>query len=317
MIARLTALMSPGKLRARHVNLIFHRVLPVADPLLPDEPDHAWFARLIAMLARRYNVLSLAEAIDAAAQATLPRASLSITFDDGYADNYTEALPILREHGVPATFFIATGYLDGGRMWNDSVIETVRQLADGEHDLSEFAMGVVVICGMDTRRQLVSRLLAAWKHLPAMQRQQRVDAFSERAQNLPSRLMMTRAQLRDLADQPGMEIGAHTRSHPILAAQDPAAAYADIVTGRDDLREILGSTPRLFAYPNGKPGRDYGPEHAAMVRKLGFRAAVATRWGAMTSTTDPFNIPRFTPWRRNLTRFSIDLLRCRYGLIRD
>ncbi len=96
--------------------LIFHRVTPEADPLFPNEMQARRFEVLCAMLARDYQVLTLARAVRLRQQARLPPRALVITFDDGYADNATHALPILQRHGLAATFFVSTGFLDGGRM---------------------------------------------------------------------------------------------------------------------------------------------------------------------------------------------------------
>src|SRR5438067_12205090 len=94
--------------------LIFHRVTPAADPLLPDIPDAAAFERVVRLLVEHFNVIPLSEAAARLLRASLPPRALCITFDDGYADNHDVALPILARHGVTATFFIATGFLGGG-----------------------------------------------------------------------------------------------------------------------------------------------------------------------------------------------------------
>ena len=73
-----------------------------------------------------FNVISLADGVAGLKRGCLPPRALSITFDDGYRDNHDIALPILLQLGLPATFFVATGFLDGGRMFNDTVIEAVR-----------------------------------------------------------------------------------------------------------------------------------------------------------------------------------------------
>ena len=112
---------------------------------------------------------------------------------------------------------------------------------------------------------------------------------------------------------PQVTNGGHTRTHPILATLPEAAALAEIQNGKSDLEDKLQRELTLFAYPNGKYGRDYREEHAALARRIGFRAAVATDWGTLDTATDPFAIPRFTPWHRNLIRFSVDLARCHYG----
>jgi len=131
VIGSLTRLLSPGARRGRHQTLLFHRVLSEADPLLADDPERKSFEGLMRYLRHHFSIIPLREAIQRSLENSLPRASLSITFDDGYADNVEVALPILQRLGLQATFFIATDYLNGGRMWNDTVIETVRALPLG------------------------------------------------------------------------------------------------------------------------------------------------------------------------------------------
>lgn len=301
--------------RARHHTLIFHRVLATPDPMSPDEPTAPWFDRLSAMLAANFEVIPLAEAVRRADAGTLAGRSVSITFDDGYADNFSVALPILRRHGLPATFFVASGFIDGGRMWNDSIIETMRRLNDGRHEVDLPDEGLFELSDWDSRRRAAAATIGAWKHLPPAERQARVDELASRVSNLPRDLMMTKQQLQSLAGSPGVSIGGHTRSHPILAALSREQARAEIEGGKADLEGMLQQELTLFAYPNGRHGRDYRDEHAELVRKAGFAAAVATDWGALDPSTDRYAIPRFTPWHRDLRRFSLDLARCHYGLI--
>src|SRR5690349_3407201 len=85
--------------------LIFHRVLPQADALLPDLPDAGTFERLVALLMERCAVLPLHDAISRLRRGALPNGAVAITFDDGYADNHDIAAPILRRYGGSATFF--------------------------------------------------------------------------------------------------------------------------------------------------------------------------------------------------------------------
>ncbi|MCU0943281.1 MAG: polysaccharide deacetylase family protein, partial [Hydrogenophaga sp.] len=116
--------MSPGGASARLSVLIFHRVLAQPDPLFPGVPDVRRFDEVCRWLARWFRVMPLDEAVRALKRGNLPARAAAITFDDGYADNHDQALPVLRAHGLPATFFVATGFLDGGRMWNDTLIES-------------------------------------------------------------------------------------------------------------------------------------------------------------------------------------------------
>ncbi len=120
--------------------------------------------------------------------------------------------------------------------------------------------------------------------------------------------MMREEQVREL-HAAGMEIGAHTVTHPILLNTAPDAARREIVESGRRLAEIVRQPIRLFAYPNGKPGVDYGPEHVAMVRDAGYAAAVSTGWGVATAQSDRFQLPRFTPWDRTPGRFALRLIR--------
>src|SRR5581483_9499448 len=87
-------------------------------------------------IASQFTPLALDEALSRMRSGSLPARALAVTFDDGYADNAVAALPILARYGVPATFFIATDFVGGGRMWNDTVIEAVRALPASVRDLS-------------------------------------------------------------------------------------------------------------------------------------------------------------------------------------
>jgi peptidoglycan/xylan/chitin deacetylase (PgdA/CDA1 family) len=302
---------SPAGPRGRLSTLIFHRVLPAPDPLFPGELDAAAFDRVCGWLREWFNVIPLDEASGRLRDGTLPARALAITFDDGYADNHDVALPILRRHGLPATFFIATGYLDGRRMWNDTVIEAVRRSPHSELDLSgvnALKLPRLPVATPAQKSAAIEAVIGRAKYLEPEQRQAAVEAVAASAgAELPADLMMTSDQVRALR-RAGMLIGAHTQTHPILARLAPAQARVEISEGKRDLENLLGEPVRLFAYPNGKPGQDYTPEHPAMVRDAGFDAAVSTAWGAAHSGSAAFELPRFTPWDRTRLRFGLRML---------
>ncbi|MDX9740794.1 MAG: polysaccharide deacetylase family protein [Gammaproteobacteria bacterium] len=309
VLAPLLSLLSPAGTKARLSILIYHRVLPEPDPLLSGDPDAASFRMQMRLLARSFNPLPLAEAVDRLRAGTLPARAACVTFDDGYADNVTQALPILREEGVPATFFIATGYLDGGRMFNDTLIETVRRLPEGEHDLRFAGLGLRRIGSVNDRAALIRDLVARCKYFDARERHEWAERFAGTLGIAPPNdLMMSTTQLRELS-QSGMEIGGHTVNHPILARCQAEEARREMRQGKEALERLLNRPVRLFAYPNGRPGKDYLPEHAAMARELGFSAAVSTSWGSASGISDPYQLPRFTPWDRGEFRFGLRLAR--------
>ncbi len=305
--------LSPAGQGGRLSIFIFHRVLERADALLPDEPDAERFDRIAGFIARHFRVLPLAYAAACLADGRLPAAAACITFDDGYADNLTVAAPILRHHGMTATFFVASGYIDGGRMWNDTVIEALRAAPAGEYDARDLGLGAYAIDDAASRVRAYGDLLEKLKYLDPALRAECAEELGRRAV-LPRRseLMMTSAQVVELRDH-GMEIGAHTISHPILSAVDATTAAAEIVGGRDQLADWLGRPPEVFAYPNGLPGTDYTGRDIDIVRRAGFKCAVSTARGAAGRAADPFQLPRFTPWDRTLPRFA---LRCADTLLR-
>jgi peptidoglycan/xylan/chitin deacetylase (PgdA/CDA1 family) len=89
---------------------------------------------------------------------------------------------------------------------------------------------------------------------------------------------------------------------------DEVEARVEIVEGKRQLEEITGAPVTLFAYPNGKPGRDYGPRDMELVKKAGFASAVSTISGVANRGSDLFQLPRFGPWDRNPRRLAVRLL---------
>ena len=303
---------SPAGARARLSILIFHRVRETRDALVPGEVTRDEFDAICAWLKAWFTVLPLADAVRRLQDAGLPARALAITFDDGYADNHDVALPVLRRHGLVATFFVATGFLDGGRMWNDSVIEAVRHAPQTGIDLDGTAAATLgrLPCGsVDERRASLVRAIDAAKYLAQPERDAWVEAIVRRCGvPLPDDLMMSSAQVQAL-HAAGMEIGAHTVTHPILARLEPAQMAREIGDGRAALERIVGERIGLFAYPNGRPDVDYRADAVALVREMGFDAAVSTAWGFSDRASDLFQLRRFTPWDRSRLRFGARLFR--------
>ena len=303
------SLLSPSGPNARLSILIYHRVLPEIDVIFPSEVTTERFDQQMSQLRRTFNVLPLAEAVTRLKAGTLPVRAACITFDDGYADNLTLALPILQKHGLHATFFIAPHYLNGGRMFNDTVIEAIRTSRAEAIDLLALGLGQHEIGSPQAKRAAINNILPQVKYLPLDEREEKVAELASIVSDapLPNDLMMTTEQLKTL-HAAGMEIGGHTARHPILAGLDDTAALKEIADGKEILEVMLGERIRLFAYPNGKPGIDYLPKQAAIISKLGFDAALSTQAGTATRASDPFQLPRFTPWHSNAGRFVPALL---------
>jgi peptidoglycan/xylan/chitin deacetylase (PgdA/CDA1 family) len=288
--------------------LIYHRVLSRPDPLLPDEPDATQFAAQLDLIGRLFNVLPLGEAVRRLRDGHLPPRAVCITFDDGYANNCDVALPVLKSRGMPATVFVAPGFLDGGRMFNDTVIEAVRR-ANDELDLTSEGFGRYELPDDAARVRAIATILPILKYLPQAERVRRTAAIADRVgAELPDDLMMTEEQVRRL-HRDGIAIGAHTMNHPILANVDEATARREIVESKARLMDMIDAPVTTFAYPNGGPTRDYTARDVVLAREAGFDLAVSTAWGAATPAADPLQIPRIAPWDRTALRFGMRMVR--------
>lgn len=298
----------------------FHRVPERADPLLPLEPEARMFDRLLGWISTQFRVLDPLEACERLYDGTLPARPAVLSFDDGYRDNYTVALPILKRYRVRATFFVATGYLNGEMMFNDRVIEAVRRCA-GDHlclDVASREAGHrspaierLPLRNDVERRVAIDRILRTIKHLEPELRLERVRALEHEA-NVVDRErttpMMMNAEQVSILHCEGMQIGGHTRSHPILVKLGDEEARAEIEGGLSDLAAITGERPRLFAYPNGRRGSDFDERHIRMAEACGVRFSFTTHPGAATRSSSRQELPRFTPWDRSPLQFGVRAL---------
>lgn len=196
-------------------------------------------------------------------------------------------------------------------MWNDTVIESIRQATHTVLDLRDLPgadLGQHVLGSQAERRAAVGTILRKAMYLAPGLREEVVQALALRAAaRLPANLMMSSAQVRQL-HLAGMQVGAHTVTHPILANLDAASAAREIAGSRRFLEDLLGARVGLFAYPSGRPGRDYSAESVEVARAQGFDAAVTTAWGAAGGASDLHQLPRFTPWDRSRLRFAARML---------
>lgn len=312
MVRPLLSLASPRGRSGRLSVLVLHRVLPGPDPLYPEAIDAARFRQMCHWLLSLFMVLPLDVAVQRMREGSLPERALAITFDDGYADNCEVAMPILQSLGMPATVFVTTGFLNGGCMWNDIVIESFRRTSYDSANLDDLlpepGLKTLRLAAPMDRRGALESVINAVKYLVAGQRLAVVNRIAERlGVTLPSNLMMTSAQVLALR-KGGLQVGAHTVSHPILTTLSTDEARREMQDSKNFLEQLLGERVGLFAYPNGKPGQDFDSRSVALAQEIGFDAAVTTAPGAASSLTDPYQLPRFTPWDRTRWRFGMRML---------
>jgi peptidoglycan/xylan/chitin deacetylase (PgdA/CDA1 family) len=288
--------------------IIYHRILEASDPLLEGEPDVKTFRWQMELLADCFNVIPLYDAVMALENRSIPPRAVSITFDDGYRSIYKFGLPILKEFNLPATVFVTAGSPSVNNLWNDRVLESLRQLPNGQLDLREIGLGIRPFKTLKDRKSALCFIKDSIKYRSPPERIEAIQKLEGLAGNTFSQhLMLTHEMISALAND-GIEIGGHTMSHPILSSLEDEVARNEIVGNKKQLEVITGKPVRLFAYPNGKVGKDYDERHVQMVREAGYLAAFSTARGAATQRHDRYQLPRSRPWDSTPLAFGIRLL---------
>ncbi|THB64909.1 MAG: polysaccharide deacetylase family protein [Gammaproteobacteria bacterium] len=288
--------------------LSFHRIAENRDPFYESVTTKE-LEQQFCTLKKYFNVLPINKAIQQLQEDTLPKRSVVITFDDGYANNYDLALPLLKKHNLSATFFICSGAIDGGIMWNDAIIESIQNHKGSQLNLSldeGFSSRIAQkwpTATITQKIQLAQILRAELKYLPLTKRATLIEILKEKTSTeFSSNLMMASSQIKALADS-GMEIGGHTLNHPILNKSDDAEAENEIFLDKEKLEKIIGKKINYFAYPNGKPKTDFSERDKVILKNAGYKAAFSTADGVAVNKSDLFAIPRFTPWDSKVNRF--------------
>jgi peptidoglycan/xylan/chitin deacetylase (PgdA/CDA1 family) len=282
--------------------LRYHSVSPAAsesylyvNPRISIAPEA--FDAQMAFLASRYRCLRLDEVVDALARGTsLPPNAVVVTFDDGYRDNYDYAYPILRRHGIPAMFYLATGCLDGGEPLWTAEIRRIAHEARRRHltdPATHLEYELVTPDGRELairafKRVLVSRSRAERAALLAELRA-RADAPATAAR----RTMLTWAEVREMAAG-GMDFGAHTVSHPRLPAMPWPEAVREIGDSRAELAARLGRAIAHFSYPNPTDGEHVTRALERAVARAGFASAVTSQPGYVQADAPAFALARLS-----------------------
>lgn len=321
-IARLTArlirmmgnsIAPKGKGDGRLCILNYHRILKHGDPLLESEPDLKTFRWHMQLLAECFHVMPLHEALETMANDRMPPRAVCITFDDGYRSTHDIALPILKEFELPATVFVTTGHMGHGNMWNDIILEAIRNQPDGELNLQNVGLDIYPLETVSDRKMTAHALIESTKYMLPAARSALIQTLEKHVgPNLQESLMLTREMIVHLAHN-NIEIGGHTISHPILTRLDDEVARLEIEVNKRQLEDIIKKTISLFAYPNGKPGGDFDMRHVRMVEEAGYYAAFTTEVGAATRHHPRYEIPRSRPWDNNPMMFAGRLLQWLMG----
>lgn len=260
------------------------------------------FQAHIAHLARWYRPLRLTDFVDNRNDRTrsINHAAV-VTFDDGLKNNLTRAYPILAEHHVPATIYVAIALIDrteefGGMIWTDYVRGMIRSTKSTALDLHSFGLPVYSLSSGAEKHDVESSLARALKGLPD---DVRIGVIAEIAKQLGSTVAkehtepfdgLTWEEIRQMDKTGLIEFGAHTVHHTILSTVADDTAEREMSGSRERLQQELGHPIRHFAYPNGTRA-DFTPRHMAMAEKQ-FASAVSTVEGLVGPRDGLYDLKR-------------------------
>lgn len=288
--------------------LTYHRVNDDGDICFPGTPTRL-FAQQMEYLADSHRVLDLAEAAERLAANDIPDNAIVITFDDGYRDNFSNALPILDKLALPATIFLATGVIGSDRLlWHDRVFNAFREtqlpqwtgfaesrcysLAKPEERVAalESSLKVIFTLGESERDRCIDRL---------------VDQLQVAGRREQSGLMLSWDEVAQMSRK-RIAFGSHTVTHPILTRVPADRIAEEMATSKKLIEQRLGNTVKAFAYPKGGVG-DFDATTRSLLIDAGYRCAVTTLFGGNKPGQDPFELKRGTPWEQDIDSFAVKL----------
>lgn len=264
--------------------LAYHRVMTLPDPatfdfdleLISTSPER--FRAQMEMVKRRFRPMRLSDvAAMLEAGKPLPADAVVVTFDDGYDDNYRVAFPILRELGIPATFFVSTGHIDSGRPYAyDWLVHVILGTSAERLVLPELGMDLAIPSERQGRRKLATRILSEMKEIDAIAQEALITRLEVEWQ-IPSDVTpvdcrpMTWTQLREM-QAAGFEIGSHGVNHRMLAKLSPQEMENEVRHSKETLERELGPVPMLMSYPVGGD-RAFDAQVIEATRAAGFQLA--------------------------------------------
>lgn len=279
---------------------MYHRVANLPDYSYPIVVKPENFRKQIKYLRQAYQPISLDELALSVKGKSIPRRAIVLTFDDGYADNYTNALPVLDEYQVPATIFVSSGYIDKTKeYWWDDLERIFLSLESIPENLNLSIGGNEykwTLENMEQRRSVRAELRNLIKPLLPQERDSIIEELVKWSgagiNGREPHRSMTREELKQLSKSQYIQIGGHTVNHPQLGVLPKELQYQEIMQGCDELTAITGLPVNTFSYPFGED-EDYSLDTLEIMRSIGFSAACTTHPARVVPGVDLLRLPRF------------------------
>lgn len=236
---------------------------------------------------------------------------VAVTFDDGFENNYSAAFPILQKHGVPATFFLTTGFIGSSRVfWVDKLEYLLNEARIDEVVLAAVG-GRFSLASLDLRAAALRDIKRSLKRNPALVDEtiaelEAVTGVTPKY-DYPDYRMMNWDQVREMQRSGLCEFGGHTVDHSILSHVPRAEKEFQVHESKATLQKELDRPVALFAYPEGQQDH-FDDEAVDVVRQAGFAASASAIFGQNTPETSRFHL------RRNMVEFVAPFDDCVRGI---
>ena len=301
--------------------LLYHRVTYLHhDPqLLAVTPEH--FDAHLQVLKQYYQVMSLLELLKILADGKSPGHVLVITFDDGYSDNVETAFPLLQKYGIPATFYLSSGFVGSSHeQFHDDLDRILFSSSKSITQIRLTIRGSLYVWSMDLeknnnsvtalrtisnnnskhnislRARVYNEIYNLLRESSTSERDAVLEELRYQCGNpgpvRPSHKAMSWDQVRLMCKSNLVDIGGHTVNHPYLSALDINQQQSEILSSKLKIEEEIGKSISSFAYPFGT-NQSYTSETVALLKTIGFTNSCSNFRGRIARSTDPFQIPRF------------------------
>ena len=295
-----------NKVQSPAVILLYHRVTTLQqDPQeLCVTPGN--FNAHLAHLASDYNVLDADRFLyHVKNRKAFPARSVFVTFDDGYADNYQEALPLLTAQRVPALFYITTSKINTSyELWWDDlerILLTTGNLPPVLHiningQTWQYATGTLTAI-REAYYALQQILRFCKPDVIEAAMQQLYDWAGKDATGRPSHRLMTWEEVKGMGEAGYATVGCHTHRHPAVGMLSYEEQYTEIGKSKEILEGVLNTPQVHFSYPFGGrkflgSKRYYNADSIKACKALGLQMVSANYHGQVHSWSNPYALPR-------------------------
>jgi len=267
------------------------------------------FEYQIQSFASTARIISLQEYLDHVKEGKpLQENSIVLTFDDGYKDNLTIAAPILQKYGIPATFFITTGYIGTGRMkWEDQLSCLIRRSKKEVISIKLSTHEIFFKVGSEKEKlKVIDALVNILSHLSQTDKLHILNEIRIQSQvncDDQADIMLSWEDVRELAGTPGFSIGSHAVTHRHLSQTQAHDIIFEVASSKEHLEKEISYPVTLFAYPYG----DYNHTAITALQQSGYSCAVTLEYGQNSITSDPFRLKRVQAPNQIGTRFQIGM----------